>query len=38
MKGRHNFSKTEGVVQKLGGQKIENDLTFHDCGVKFQGK
>ena len=37
LQGRHKFSKTEGAAQKLGGQNIKNDLTFHVFGVKFQG-
>ena len=36
--GCHNLSKTEGAVQKLGGQNIKNDLTFHVFEMKFQGK
>ena len=38
IQGRHNFSKTEGAAQKLGGRNIKNDLTFHVFGMKFQGK
>ena len=26
VQGRHNFSKTGGAAQKLGGQNIENNL------------
>ena len=38
IQGRHNFSKTEGAAQKVGGQNIKSDLTFNIFGVKFQGK
>ena len=36
--GRHNFSKTGGAAQKLGGQNIKNDLILTVFGVEFQGK
>ena len=38
IQGRHNLSKTEGAAQKLGGQNIENYLTFDNFGLKFQEK
>ena len=37
IQGRHNFSKTEGAAQKLGGNTL-HDLTFDVFGVKFLGK
>ena len=36
--GRHNFSKTGGAAQKLGGQNIKNHLILTVFGVEFQGK
>ena len=29
LQARHNFSKTEGAAQKLGGQNVMFDLTFN---------
>ena len=33
---RHNFSKTDGAAQKLGGQNIRNYLTFKIFGRNFK--
>ena len=35
LQARHNFSKTEGAAQKLGGQNIKNYLIFGIFELKF---